>query len=223
MAQRNMIRKCLPALALLAASLLPASAQEEAASHSAGTRHSSSIHSVDISWGLSAPLGNELLGGGIGAASFALSYEYRIAPAWGVGFSIGCDAQSRSGDKAFYLSDTGQTTGLNYTERSQTLVPFLLTARWYPVETAGRFSPYVGMGVGAAWMRTRLTGTWIDTRTHATLGAALRPEVGVRIRLTDSLHAGISCAYRYCSAGWDVVGLGSTHNLLPSVGMGIKF
>ncbi len=181
------------------------------------------LHSVEVSWGASVPVSDVFLNGGVGLSALSLHYEYRVYPCLGVGMRVGYDSQSKSGYTLDNLwSGTLTTTG--YSSRSQTSLPLMLTARWYPTgERKGLFRPYVGTGIGATWTKRELTGEMINTMRHATWGVSVMPEIGTRICLLSFLFVDVECSYRYCSSGWDAVGLDATHGLYPTIGVGMEF
>lgn len=180
-------------------------------------------HSLEVSWGPSVPLGNAFLGGGAGLSAFSLRYECRVIPCVGVGISVGYDVRSRSGNTSDILWD-GAVAASGGSERAQAVLPLMLTARWYPAGgDKGLFRPYVGAGIGAAWTVWRLSGDTISTMRRAAWGVCVTPEIGTRICLFSPLYVDVGCSYRYCSSGWEAVGLSATRALCPSVGIGMHF
>jgi outer membrane immunogenic protein len=127
-------------------------------------------------------------------AGGALGYNFA-----GTGFPVRAEAEYLYHDQ-FKYSANNSTTG---TFSSKINVHTLFANAYYDIKTGTAFTPYVGAGLGVAWIRQKASSSFvggvIDDDSYNTTNLAWNLGAGIGYALTENVV--LDLGYRYTSFG----------------------
>lgn len=179
-------------------------------------------HSVAFSWGVSVPVGSNNFIDAPTLVAPALSYEYRFAPNFSVGGSVGYSC--RNEELFFEGIFNGDLVSSNI-HRKLSLVPVEAQFHYFPLGAHTAFQPYVGVLAGAQYAEFSATGDLVSTSGASNWGAVVTPNVGLRYQpKPKGLYADLRVGWQYSTNGWAVANNNkSQQNAGVRLGVGFSF